>query len=148
MDSRAALVTRSFEIAAERCADLTPLVYARLFSEQPEMERLFWRDTSGSIKGEMLARVIEAILDFLGPRAWSRALIQCEVVTHEGYDVPRDVFGTFFETVAETVRGVCAEDWTAEIDAAWRETLEALAYYVAHPDQYSTPEDIGQRRAA
>lgn len=144
----ASLIVRSLEMAAERCADLTPLVYARLFREQPEMERLFWRDTSGSIKGEMLARVIEAVLDFVGDRSYSRALIQCEVITHQGYDVPSDVFGTFFGIVADTVREVCRDDWTPEIDAAWLATLDALAFYVANPDQYSTPEDIGQRSAA
>ena len=46
--------------------------------------------------GEMLAKVFEAILDFIGERRYAARLIQCEVVTHEGYDVPREIFGTFF----------------------------------------------------
>jgi hypothetical protein len=29
-------IERSFELAAERCEDLTPLVHRRLFSERPE----------------------------------------------------------------------------------------------------------------
>ena len=74
------LIVESLELAAERCEDLTPLVYARLFREQPEMEALFWRDSNGQIKGEMLARVIEAILDFVGERLYASRLIQCEVV--------------------------------------------------------------------
>ena len=61
-----ALVVASLELAAERAGDLTPLVYTRLFAEQPQMEALFWRDKTGQIKGEMLARVFEAILDFVG----------------------------------------------------------------------------------
>jgi len=52
------LIIRSFELAAERSSDLTPLVYARLFRDQPEMEALFVRDKDNSIKGEMLAGVI------------------------------------------------------------------------------------------
>lgn len=140
-------ITRSFEIAADRCADLTPLVYARLFRDHPEMERLFWRDTSGNVRGEMLARVIEAILDFVGPRHYAQTLIQCEVITHEGYDVPPEVFGTFFATVAATLREVCGAEWTADVDDAWRETLAALAYYVENPDQYVTANDVGQTAA-
>ena len=100
MDWRGELVTLSFELAAERCEDLTPLVYARLFAQQPQMLPHFWRDTSGAIKGEMLARVIEAILDFVDERQYADHLIQCEVMTHDGYDVPPDVFATFFGVVA------------------------------------------------
>jgi hemoglobin-like flavoprotein len=35
------LIHRSFELAAERCEDLTPLVYQRLFQEHPETEAMF-----------------------------------------------------------------------------------------------------------
>jgi hemoglobin-like flavoprotein len=131
-------VEASLERVAERCGDVTPFVYARLFREQPEMEPLFRRDTTGAVKGEMLARVIEAILDFIGERRYAHHLIQCEVVTHSGYDVPPAVFGTFFAVVAATIREQLAEDWTDEFDAAWRTLLADLDYYVTHPDQSST----------
>jgi hemoglobin-like flavoprotein len=135
---RAALIEQSLELAAERCADLTPLVYARLFCEQPQMEALFWRDKNGAIRGEMLARVFEAILDFIGERLYAHHLIQCEVVTHAGYDVPPDVFQTFFPVVAATLREVLADDWTPQIDEAWRGLLGDLDFYVQHPDQSVT----------
>lgn len=135
---REALINQSFELAAERCEDLTPLVYERLFNDHPEMKPHFWRDTSGAIKGEMLARVIEAILDFVGERLYSDHLIQCEVVTHAGYDVPPDVFATFFGTVAATMRDLLGSDWTARIAEAWETLLVDLDYYVKHPDQRET----------
>jgi hemoglobin-like flavoprotein len=133
-------IEASLELAGERCSDLTPLVYARLFAAHPQMERLFWRDTSGAIKGEMLAKVFEAILDFTGERQYAARLIQCEVVTHEGYDVPREVFGTFFATVAQTLKDVLGTDWTPDIDAAWHALLAELNYYVTHPNQYETAQ--------
>ena len=138
MDRRGELITGSFELAAEACDDLTPLVYARLFARQPEMIPHFWRDTNGSIKGEMLARVIEAILDFVDERAYAHRLIQCEVVTHAGYDVPPEVFATFFGVVAETMRDLLGKAWTAEIDGAWKSLLADLDFYVKHPDQAQT----------
>lgn len=141
--SDADLVTQSFEIAAERCEDLTPLVYRLLFADHPDMERLFFSDRSGAVKGEMLARVVEAILDFIGERHYSRALIQCEVITHEGYDVPPRVFITFFDYVAAALRQICADDWTPDIEAAWQRTLKALQFYVENPDQYIAPENVG-----
>lgn len=128
----------SLELAGERAGDLTPLVYARLFREHPDMEALFVRDTNGAVKGEMLMRVIEAILDFIGGRTYSAHLIQCEVITHEGYGVPPTVFSVFFGTVAASVREVAAAQWTEAMEAAWRELLADLDYYVAHPDQSVT----------
>jgi len=131
-------ITESFELAAERCEDLTPLVYERLFADHPEMQPNFWRDTSGLIKGEMLARVIEAIFDFIDARRYAHHLIQCEVVTHAGYDVPPEVFATFFGTVAATMRDVLGEAWSPAIDGAWTRLLTDLDYYVQHPDQSQT----------
>ena len=139
MDRRAELIETTFELAAERCEDLTPLVYERLFRQSPEMKPHFWRDTNGAIKGEMLARVIEAIFDFIGERKYANHLIQCEVVTHAGYDVPPEVFATFFGTVAETLKALLGSDWSPEIDAAWRSLLADLDFYVKHPDQSLTP---------
>jgi hemoglobin-like flavoprotein len=127
-------IERSLEIAAERGGDLTPVVYARLFERQPEMQALFWRDENNSIKGEMLMRVFEAILDFIRARQFADHLISTEVVTHAGYDVPPAVFATFFGLVAEVVEETCGGDWTPAMADAWRRTLADLDRYVAQPD--------------
>ena len=133
-------IEASLELAADRGGDLTSAVYQRLFAQSPEMEAHFWRDRDGAIKGEMLARVFEAILDFVGDRRYAHHLIQCEVITHAGYDVPPDVFCTFFPLVAETVREAAGEAWTAQMASAWDRLLVDLDYYVTHPDQASTRE--------
>lgn len=138
---RGDLIERSFEIAAERCEDLTPLVYGRLFAQQPAMEPLFCMDANHQVRGEMLSQVIRSMLDFVGARQYAATLIQSEVMNHAGYDVPPAVFGTFFGVVADTVKDLLAEDWTAEIDAAWRALLVALDYYVSHPNQIETARD-------
>lgn len=134
----AALIESSLEQAAQRCDDLTPLVYERLFRQQPDMEPLFCMDANGQVRGEMLSQVIRAILDFIGERQYAATLIQSEAMNHAGYDVPPHVFGTFFGVVADTLREVLGADWTAEIDAAWRELLVELDYYVTHTNQFET----------
>ena len=131
----AAAIERSLEIAAERCGDLTPRVYEVLFDRQPEMKLLFARDTNGAIRGEMLMRVFEAILDFIGARRYADHLISTEVVTHAGYDVPPNVFATFFGLVAEVVQEACGPEWSADMGAAWRRTLADLDDYVVHPER-------------
>jgi hypothetical protein len=127
----AAAIEASLELAAERGGDLAPRVYERLFAREPAMQALFWRDSNGAIKGEMLAKVFEAILDFIGARSYAHHLIETEVVTHEGYDVPRGVFAAFFGIVAEVVRESCGAGWTPAMDAAWTRTLADLDHYVA-----------------
>ena len=102
------------------------------------MKPLFWRDTTDAVKGEMLAKVFEVILDFIGDNLFAANMIQCEVITHSGYDVPPQVFRVFFATVAATIREQLGDDWTPEIDAAWKKLLKDLDYFVTHPDQNET----------
>src|SRR4029078_6630799 len=85
-------IETSLELAAERFGDITPQVYERLFARFPEMQPLFVRDTPGLARGEMLSRAIELIFDFLGPDHYATNFVRAEVVTHEGYGVPPEVF--------------------------------------------------------
>ncbi len=125
-----ALITRSLEIASERGGDLTGAVYARLFRERPDLEALFVMDTDGAVRGEMLSRVFDAILDFIGERAYAHNLIHAEAANHDGYNVPREAFTLFFSTVADTVRTACDDAWSVDIDRAWSRLLEEIDLYI------------------
>ena len=124
--ARAAEIESSLELLAELCEDPTPIVYKRLFELQPHMEPYFWRDTNGAIKGEMLARTFAAILDFIGERRYAGHMISTEMVTHEGYDVPREVFSTFFAIVRDALRDLLGGDWTPAFESAWAELLAEI----------------------
>ena len=129
----AAVVLRTLEAAAEREC-FTEDVYSRLFERDPEVEALFIRDRDGGVRAEMLAKVWEILIDVAERREWAARMIQCEVVTHEGYGVPPDVFGNFFDTVAETVReGALA--WGSEEDRAWSDLLATVHRLSADPVQ-------------
>ncbi|MCC7268247.1 MAG: globin [Caulobacteraceae bacterium] len=128
---RAEQIEASLELLAERCEDPTPLVYARLFERLPEMRAYFWRDSNDAIKGEMLARTFAAILDFIGERRYAGHMIGTEMVTHEGYDVPREIFTTFFKVIAETTEVVLGSDWSSDFATAWREMLAEIDRYAA-----------------
>jgi len=136
--AHAAEIEASLELLAVR-GDPTAAVYARLFAEQPQMHALFWRDTDGAIKGEMLSRVFDAILDFVGERRYAANMIGCEIVTHEGYDVPREVFATFFGVVAATARAELGADWTQAFETAWSALLAELDAYVQATPRVGEP---------
>lgn len=122
-----AVVSRTLERVAERCDDPTPLVFARLFAEQPEVEALFIRDTAGLVRGQMLATVLDGFLDFLADRHYAANLMQIERVNHVGLGVEPAVFDTFFRVVAETFKEILGAEWTAEMDAAWGRMLADIA---------------------
>ena len=123
-------VTHSLEIAASRCDDLTPLVYARLFREAPEVEQMF-RNDSGLVRGEMLARALEAILDLADGGDYGANFVASEATTHDGYDVPRDKFVRFFRVIAESVRECVGADWSPQMDTAWRALLARIESSIA-----------------
>jgi hemoglobin-like flavoprotein len=113
----------SFELAASRCADLTPLVYQRLFDAHPETQAMFRSDGRDLVKGSMLALAIEAILDFAGQRRGHFRLIACEVVSHDGYGTPRELFIAFFAIIRDTLRDLLGDQWSIEIAHAWDQLL-------------------------
>ena len=125
------LIQYSFELAAERCEDLTPLVYRRLFEAHPEAQTMFRTEGSELVKGSMLALTIDAMLDFAGERSGRFRMIECEVQSHDAYGTPRELFVAFFGIIAQTLREVIGADWSDEIDMAWRTLLGDIESLVA-----------------
>jgi hemoglobin-like flavoprotein len=126
-------IEQSLELAAERCDDLTPLVYRRLFAQHPEAEAMFRRDGGDLVKGSMLAFAIDAILDFAGERSGHFRMIECEVMSHDAYGTPRELFNAFFGVIAETLSELLGPDWSAQMDDAWRKLLDEIEGVVAAP---------------
>jgi hemoglobin-like flavoprotein len=127
-------IQRSFELAARRCADLTPPVYARLFREHPEAEAMFRSEGSDLVKGSMLALAIDAMMDFSGDRTGRFRMIECEVASHDAYGTPRKLFSAFFGVIADTMREILGSDWSGEIEDAWRKLLAELDEIVAQSE--------------
>ena len=127
-------IQRSFELAAERCEDLTPLVYRRLFREHPETEAMFRTEGSELVKGSMLALTIDAMLDFAGDRSGHFRMIECEVSSHDAYGTPREpvhrVLRRDRRHLARTVgRGLVAGDRCCVAEDAGRDRSDGLAMH-------------------
>jgi hemoglobin-like flavoprotein len=123
-------IHRSFELAAERCEDLTPLVYERLLREHPETKSMFRTEGSDLVKGSMLALTIDAILDFAGDRSGHFRMIECEVSSHDAYGTPRELFVAFFGVIARTLREVIGADWSLEIEDAWQGLFKDIDRFI------------------
>ncbi|CUT15598.1 blr4883 hypothetical protein [Bradyrhizobium sp.] len=116
-------IEQSLELAASRCTDLTPHVYQRLFEQHPETRAMFRTQGSELVMGSMLALTIEAILDFAGDRRGQFRLIACEVVSHDGYGTPRELFTAFFAVIRDTLRDLLRDEWSSDIAQAWDRLL-------------------------
>jgi hemoglobin-like flavoprotein len=127
-------IEHSFELAAERCEDLTPLVYRRLFDAHPEAEAMFRSEGADLVKGSMLALAIDALLDFAGERSGHFRLIECELASHDGYGTPRKLFGEFFGVIADTLRELLGSDWSPEVDETWRRLLVEIDQFIVQSD--------------
>lgn len=126
MTSSSNPIEQSFELAATRGDDLTPLVYQRLHRAYPETRAMFRTEGSESVKGAMLSLTIEAILDLAGERSGRFRLIECEVSSHDAYGTSRELFVTFFGVIADTLRELLGTQWSTEIDAAWHKLLRDI----------------------
>ena len=126
MSDDAAIITATLEKISARVGDPTPLLFERLFAEQPEAEALFIRDKGGLVRGQMFQVTIESLLDFLGDRAYGANLIQIERVNHQGLGVEPEVFDTFYWVVKATFQEVLGADWTEEMDRAWTRVIGEL----------------------
>ncbi len=127
MNNSAEIVSNSLEFLADRVGDPAPQVYARLFAAYPEMEALFVRDSTGAVRGEMLAVAFQCILDLGATGSYAPHLIAAERINHEGVGVPHEVFGRFFPILVESCRDLMGEAWTPEVDTAWAELLARIA---------------------
>lgn len=146
--ARAADIEASLELLAERDIDPTERVYARMFELHPQMEPYFWRDKDGAIRGEMLSRTFAAILDFVGERRYADMMISTEMVTHEGYDVPREVFATFFAIVRDALRDLLGGDWTPAFESAWNEMLAEIEQFAQRTPKSTAVSDFHADRVA
>ncbi|WLB58231.1 globin [Bradyrhizobium sp. 521_C7_N1_3] len=126
-------IENSFELAASRCADLTPLVYQRLFEQHPETRTMFRSQGSEPVMGSMLALTIEAILDFAGERRGHFRLIACEVASHDGYGTPRELFIAFFAVIRDALRDLLGDEWSPEIAQAWDQLLVEIDAFATIP---------------
>jgi hemoglobin-like flavoprotein len=130
---RRAIIAASLEQVVERIGDPATLIYARLFALHPALEPLFCNDKSGGVRGEMLARAFDTILDFDAAQGYAPHLLRAERENHAGYGVDPLLFLTFFEVIFDVLEAEMTGAWSAAVRRAWGELLAEMHSVVGEP---------------
>lgn len=109
----------SLALFAERHGDPIDRVYARLFDLCPETCTLFLLDRNGAARGNMLANVLDVLLDLDGARDYARNMIAAEVRNHIDMGVDPSTFVRFFDVLREVVREGLGDDWSDAMARGW-----------------------------
>jgi methyl-accepting chemotaxis protein/nitric oxide dioxygenase len=129
------VIERSLEAVAEHLGDPTKAVYERLFTMNPALRELFALDDDFSVRGEMLQKVFEMVLDLMGGRHYADGLIATEWMNHQGQGVPPAQFEWFFVAMVDTFREGLGEHWTPAFDEAWQTVRQRVAEIIARLPQ-------------
>lgn len=125
------LLELSLERVAERIGDPVPRVYEALFANDPPLREMFVGDPRGSVRAEMFHRVVETLVDVAAGRPYAGGMVAAEWCNHRMNGVSAAQFVAFFDVVVQVFREALDAEWTPQIDAAWRHTLERVGEITA-----------------
>lgn len=117
----------SLELAADRCEDIVPPVYAELFKRYPDMEALFILDVDDGVKGHMLNESLSMAEGLLNDDLIATSFIAAERMNHSGNGVDDPTFNGYYPVLRDVIQTLAGADWSAEMDAAWNEVIVRAA---------------------
>lgn len=117
----AALIERSFEGAAERGGDITPLVFERFFALAPQAEALFDQDAlDPQGRGRMLAEMLTILVDQARGEGYVAPTLATIAADHVAYGVAdHGLYAVWLEALTGVVRDLNGPGWSAEMADAW-----------------------------
>lgn len=129
----AALLERSFEVAAERGGDITPLVFARFFEIAPKAEALFQLDTlDPQARGRMLAEMLTMLVDQARGEGYVGPTLATIAADHVAYGVEDfSLYEAWLDALTDVVRALNAAEWSSDIAAAWRHQSDQFLHALA-----------------
>lgn len=116
----------SFETVLERQPQITPRFYEILFSRYPQARPLFGRKSQEE-QAKMLQETLVAVVDHLEDASWLEKNLKALGEKHIDYGVTDDMYEWVGESLLATLAEVAGDDWTPEVESAWREAYDAIA---------------------
>jgi hypothetical protein len=128
---------RSLEIAAERGGDIYPAIYETYFARCAGSHDLM-RLTDVYMRGRMLDSLFELLLaDDVTEQI---AYLRFEAKNHMSWGVQPVMYENLLEAVRDTVREICAPDWTAAMASEWETRIGALLAEIRATLETSAPQ--------
>ncbi len=126
MPSEKGALTTSLEMLSERAGDPSQRIYAELFRRHPEFESLFFLDTNGDVRGEMLSQAFDLLMRADADDETADVMVRANRFTHDGYGVSADEFNSFFSVIRDVSRQALDAAWTEQFESRWTEVISQL----------------------
>lgn len=124
------VVQRTWKVIADQGVDFASRFYERLFEVAPEFEGMFSGDIT--IQAHMLTQMLETVI-YATSRPENLTLgLSALGKRHAEYGVKSEHYAVVRDCLLDTIHEVLGEDrYTAEVEAAWRSTIDTLAGMMA-----------------
>jgi len=125
----AELMQRSLEIAASRCDDITPFVYAEFFKNRPDAVPYFSTDATINLigRGRMLNFVLDLLLDSAASQIYVAENMETSAFDHVSFGVfEPSLYTDFISALITVLSELVADDWSDAFANAWRAHCKAL----------------------
>ena len=123
--SNTRVLRETLELALAQDDTFPRRFYERLFTQHPQTEAMFHRNSSGA-QLKMFAKKLTALVDHIEDPAWIDRELGALAANHVGYGVTAEMYPWVGEALLATLREACGAAWTDEAERAWGETYAAM----------------------
>lgn len=124
--SNAQLLQDNLELVVSKDPDLMLIFYGLLFERYPEVKPLFGRNSQEE-QAKMLTEAVGMLVANVDDPEFVRTTMLSVGQKHVDYGVEDRMYGWVGECLVATLEQVSADAWTAELQAAWTQTLTAIS---------------------
>ena len=116
----------SFESLRPRGDEMVDKFYSILFSRHPDIQKMFARTDMVAQRKKFFDTLDELIKHLEDP---AKTLSDLMVLgnSHVDYGVKPDQYPFVCDALVEAMKTVAGKEWTAKVDAAWREAYAKVA---------------------
>jgi serine/threonine protein kinase/hemoglobin-like flavoprotein/Ran GTPase-activating protein (RanGAP) involved in mRNA processing and transport len=140
------LLEASFACVTADGAHLAERFYARLFERYPATKPLF-AHTPMRRQQQHLTSALTMVIEHLRAPDMVAPQLAAMAQRHVGYGVYPSHYQAVVTAMLDTLKEVLAEAWTAELEDAWHDGLEAIAGTMMRAQQRGTPSERAPARA-
>jgi NAD(P)H-flavin reductase/hemoglobin-like flavoprotein len=119
------IIKESFALIEPRAEEVSAYFYGRLFAENPRL-RMFFPPAMDAQRGHLFHALREIVWSLDSPDTLATFLSRLGR-DHRKYGVAREHFDTMGRVLLTTLRRFAGDDWTAEMETAWRNAYATVS---------------------